>query len=475
MSAFRWTHRRVRAALHPRGGSASVGEASVDESALTGVSTDTRTLARGQLFVAIQGPNFDGHDFVTRAVAAGAAGVVVSRAVAVDAPVPVYRVPDTLVALGRLARHRRRRHAAQVVAITGSSGKTTTKEFLLGALQPSYRVHATPGNLNNRIGLPLTILDAPDAAEVLVLEMGTSEPGEIEALTDIAEPDIGSVTTVSDAHLEKLGSLEGVFREKLALPAGLNRRGAVVVGDEPKALPERARELHPNVRVAGWSARADANLRPRNPHPDAEGRYFFDWSNQRAHLQVPGRHAVHDALIALAIADLLGAPHGPAVRGLERYRPRGMRGERLHAGDITLLLDCYNANPQSVRAALDLLGLIPAPGRRVAVLGSMLELGDRSDALHDQLLSDALSRAVDVVLALGEFAAAAARLRGAGRPGGDVELLAGSDAAEGYALLREHLRGNELILLKGSRGVALERLVPLIEADFGPVVRNGTG
>ncbi|MYC99989.1 MAG: UDP-N-acetylmuramoyl-tripeptide--D-alanyl-D-alanine ligase [Gammaproteobacteria bacterium] len=467
MTAFRWTHPRVQAALSLRDAPAFAG------TGFAGVSTDTRTLAAGELFVAIAGENFDGHDFVCDAVAAGAAGVVVSRAVAMEASVPVYRVPDTLAALGRLARYRRRRHAAQVVAITGSSGKTTTKEFLRGALQRSYRVHANPGNLNNRIGLPLTILGAPDAAEVLVLEMGTNEPGEIAALTAVAEPDIAAVTTISDAHLEKLGSLEGVFQEKLALVAGLDGRGAVVVGDQPPALPERARALHPNVRVAGWSDAADANLRPQNPHPDAHGRYFFDWRNQRVHLQVPGRHAVYDALIALAISDLLQTPHGPAVRGLEQYRPQGMRGEQLHAGDLTLLLDCYNANPQSVRAALDLLGLIPSAGRRVAVLGSMLELGDRSAALHDELLSEALSRAVDVVLALGEFAAAAERLHKTGRQGSEPALLASADAAEGYALLRGFLEGNELILLKGSRGVALERLVPLIEADFGPAVRNG--
>ncbi len=467
MTAFRWTHPRVQAALSLRDAPAFAG------TGFAGVSTDTRTLAAGELFVAIAGENFDGHDFVCDAVAAGAAGVVVSRAVAMEASVPVYRVPDTLAALGRLARYRRRRHAAQVVAITGSSGKTTTKEFLRGALQRSYRVHANPGNLNNRIGLPLTILGAPDAAEVLVLEMGTNEPGEIAALTAVAEPDIAAVTTVSAAHLEKLGSLEGVFQEKLALVAGLNGRGAVVVGDQPPALPERARELHPNVRVAGWSDAADANLRPQNPHPDSHGRYFFDWRNQRVHLQVPGRHAVYDALIALAISDLLQTPHGPAVRGLEQYRPQGMRGEQLHAGDLTLLLDCYNANPQSVRAALDLLGLIPSAGRRVAVLGSMLELGDRSAALHDELLSEALSRAVDVVLALGEFAAAAERLHKTGQQGSEPALLASADAAEGYALLRGFLEGNELILLKGSRGVALERLVPLIEADFGPAVRNG--
>ena len=469
MTAFRWTDRRVRAAL-------SLDDApGFAEATFSGVSTDTRTLDAGALFVAIEGENFDGHDFVSDAVASGAAGVVVSRSVGLPTSVPSYRVSDTLVALGDLARHRRRRHGARVVAITGSSGKTTTKEFLREALQRSRRVHANAGNLNNRIGLPLTILEAPEAAEVLVLEMGTNEPGEIAALTAIAEPDIAAVTTVSSAHLEKLGSLEGVFREKLALVAGLDGRGAVVVGDQPSALCARAREMHPRVRVAGWSALADANLRPENPHPDARGRYFFDWRNQRVRLQVPGRHAVYNALIALAVSDLLRTPHGLAVRGLERYAPQGMRGEQLRAGDLRLLLDCYNANPQSVRAALDLLALIPSPGRRVAVLGSMLELGDHSETLHDELLGEALTRSVDVVLALGEFAAAAERLRDSGGERPATALISSADATRGYALLREHLEGNELILLKGSRGVALERMVPLIEADFGPAARNGAG
>ncbi len=467
MSAFRWTHGRVREALALRDASAPAG------AVFTGISTDTRTLVEGELFVAVVGERFDGHDFAAAAAAAGAAGVVAARAVSAGPSLPVYRVPDTLVALGALARYRRRRHAARVVAVTGSSGKTTVKEFLRGALQRSYRTHATPGNLNNRIGLPLTLLEAPDAAEVLVLEMGTSEPGEIAALTSIAEPDVGVVTTVSEAHLEKLGSREGVFREKLALPVGLNGRGAVVVGDRPASLPARARGLHPNVRVAGWSASADADLRPRNPHADSEGRYFFDWRNQRVHLRLPGRHAVYDALVALAASDLLDVPYGSAVRGLERCRPRGMRGERLRAGDLAVLLDCYNANPESVRAALDLLELIPSAGRRVAVLGSMLELGDRSEALHDEVLREALSRAADVVLALGDFAAAAERLRADGRATAGPALLASPDAEEGYAMLRERLQGDELVLLKGSRGVALERLIPLIEADFGPAVRNG--
>ena len=469
MTAFQWTHDRVQDALSLRDVPAPAG------TVFAGVSTDTRTLCGGDLFVALAGDRFDGHDFVSGAVALGAAGIVVSRAPDRELPAPVYRVPDTLVALGDLARHRRREHRGQIVAITGSSGKTTTRGLLRGALNRSYRVHASPGNLNNRIGLPLTLLSAPDEAEVLVLEMGTSEPGEIEILTAIAEPDIGAVTTVADAHLEKLGSLEGVFEEKLALVAGLEDRGAVVVGDQPPELPARARAIHPNVRVAGWSDLADANLRPQNSQPDPQGRYFFDWRNQRVHLQIPGRHAVHDALIALAVSDLLETPHGSAVRGLEEYTPRGMRGEQLRAGGLTLLLDCYNANPESVRAALDLLALVPAGGRRVAVLGSMLELGHQSDALHDQLLDEALSRAVDMVLALGEFAAAAERLPAPRGAGGGPELLACRDTAHGYGLLRERLRGDELILLKGSRGVALERLVPLIEADFGAATRNGTG
>ena len=394
MTSFHWTHLDVERALGLSDVPAGPG------TAFGGVSTDTRTLEEGDIFVALVGDRFDGHEFVEAAVAAGAAGLVVSRDVALAGRLPVYAVPDTVRALGALATYRRRAHEGRVIAITGSSGKTTTKDLTRAALRGTFRVHATSGNNNNRIGLPLTLLQAPDDADLLVVEMGSNEPGEIRTLTEIAEPEAGVVTTVSDAHLEKLSSLDGVFAEKLALLEGLPSDGWAVVGDDPASLPERARSLHPGVRVTGWSGLADPDLRPTNLVSDSSGCFHFTWRDQDVRLQVPGRHLVQNALLALAVADHLAVPPAVAVRGVGSVKAAGMRGEQRQVGDLTLLLDCYNANPQSVRAALDLLELIPTGGRRVAVLGTMLELGGRSAALHEEVLRDALSRPLNMILAL---------------------------------------------------------------------------
>ena len=251
---FAWTDGHVRAAL---------GLAPVDDAArgvtsyadgtlrFEGVSTDSRTAREGDLFVALEGDNFDGHDYVIAALERGARGAVVSRDVEVGDDARLYPVDDTVHALGRLAGYRRTHLRAAVVGVTGSSGKTGTKDLTRAALEGSRRLHATRGNLNNRVGLPLTLLDAPDDAEVVVLEMGTNEPGEIRALTEIAGPEIGVVTTVSETHIEKLESLEGVLREKLDLLRRLPEDGREVVGDEPPILLEKARRIRPLVRVAG--------------------------------------------------------------------------------------------------------------------------------------------------------------------------------------------------------------------------------
>lgn len=450
--SFRWTDTEVRTAL---GLSASGGERD-----FTGISTDSRDLEAGNLFVALVGTSFDAHDFVDQAVAGGAAGVVVSREVEVPPRVAVYRVPDTLVALGQLARHRRRALPARVVGITGSTGKTTTKEFLRAALTGSFRVHANRGNLNNRIGVPLTLLEAPEDAEVVITEMGTNEPGEIARLAAIAVPDVGMVTTVSESHLEKLGSVQGVLVEKLDLVRGLGPDAVAIVGETPDSLPEAAREIRGDVGVAGLTARADARFRATELMADPGGRHRFRWQDTSVTLSVPGRHMVSNAVMALAGAAVLGVPAEVAARGVESLQPRGMRGEERRVGPLTLILDCYNANPQSTRAALDTLASRAATGPRVAILGSMLELGTESTALHGDVLAHALSLELERVVATGAFAAAAPSLD-------DPSLLREEDPESAYLAVRGELAPGALVLLKASRGVALERLLPLFEADFG--------
>jgi UDP-N-acetylmuramoyl-tripeptide--D-alanyl-D-alanine ligase len=454
VSRFIWTDVAVRQALGLR---LDLADPHVSYS---GVSTDSRTVLAGELYVALVGDRFDGHDFVAHALSNGACGAVVSHPFAGDEIARIYPVDDTLLALGRLASFRRNRLSAPVVGITGSAGKTTTKEMTAAALRSTLRVHATKGNLNNRIGMPLTLLDAPSDAEAVVLEMGTNEPGEIRALARIARPDVAVITTVGESHLEKLGSFEGVLEEKLDLLRHLAEGGRCIVGDEPAALAERARVLCPRVRVVGWSDRADAVDRPDHAEVDVFGRYAFEWKGQRAVAPMAGRHAVSNALIALAVSEHLGVPPRDAVRGLSEADPGSMRGEFRRIGAMTAIVDCYNANPQSVRASLDVLAEQPASARKVAVLGSMLELGARSEELHVQVLRDALAHDVDLVVATGAFAAAAAAVP-------DPRVLASPGWRAAYPELRARLRGDEIVLLKASRGVAMEGLLPLLERDFG--------
>ena len=460
MTAFGWTDREVRAALDLAPAPA------LDTVTYREISTDSRSIQAGDLFVALTGENFDGHDYVAQALSRGAAGAVVSRSMDL-ADTPVYRVADTREALGALARHRRRALPARVVGITGSAGKTTAKNFTRGALSTSLKVHATAGNLNNQVGLPLTLLAAPEDAEVVVVEMGTNEPGEIEILTRIAEPEIGMVTTVGETHLEKLGSVDGVLAEKLELLRGLGDDGTAIVGDEPPVLPEEARKVRPDVRVAGWSERADPDLRPEHPRHDERGRYEFGWRGEDVALAVPGRHTVVNALLALAVADLMGVTPRAAAAGVADVEPAAMRGEVRTVGGLTMLIDCYNASPQSVRAALETLEALPATRGRVAVLGTMLELGSHSDQLHDDVLADALGRDVDHFVAVGEFAGAARRSTDALRAMREGRLVISDDVESAYARLAEYLRDGVTVLLKASRGVRLERLLEPLERDFG--------
>lgn len=465
MSRFRWTDLEVRKALRMNPGRARDGVA------FSGISTDSRTVEEGNLFLALSGENFEGHDFVSDALAKGAAGVVVSREIQAEEATRLYPVDDTLLALGRLARHRRRALKARVVAITGSSGKTTTKDLVAECLRGSYRVHATPRNLNNRIGLPQTILNAPGDTQVLVLEMGTNEPGEIRALTKVAEPDLGVITTVSETHLEKLGSLSGVMEEKLDLFRGLAGEGAGIVGDEPPLLQERARSLVSELRVVGWTERADPEFRPAEAEITQKGCYRFRWRNHQVQMGIPGRHSVQNALLALAVADGLGVSAKDGARRIGRVRPRDMRSEVRSVGSLTLLLDCYNASPQSVRAALDVLETIQVLGPRVAVLGSMLELGEETHLLHRTVLEEALTRPLELIVATGLFAEAAQWVQ---RPAGGPELVRARELPEAEDLLRERLGGTEVVLLKASRGVAMERLVPGLESRFGSSVVSGS-
>jgi UDP-N-acetylmuramoyl-tripeptide--D-alanyl-D-alanine ligase len=446
-----WTLDRAADALADVAGDGALPRGS---EALRAVTTDTRAIAPGDLFVALKGERFDAHDFLADAVAKGAAAVVVHDAArGRDLGVPVYVVSDTLVALGRLARYWRRAWGRTVVAVAGSNGKTSTKELLRAALGSALEVHATTGNLNNLVGVPLTLLATPPAAELAVIELGTNMPGEVATLRAIAEPEIAVVTSIGEEHLEGLGDLAGVLREESDVFDGVDV--AIVPANQPE-VAEAARGRARSIVAAGLDA-GDLRAERWSVGPDGEGELVVDGVTVRP--PVRGVHNLRNAMLALAVARACGVSLEGAARGIAAMPVPSMRTAWGRLGRATLVNDAYNANPGSARAALELL-THAGPGRqRVAVLGSMRELGAAADAMHDEIARRALDSGADVIGAVGDFVPAFARVAP-----GDPRVVAAPDVEELWPRLAERLAPDALILLKASRGVRLERLVPHLDA-----------
>ena len=370
---------------------------------------------------------------------------------------PAFEVDDTLVALGLLARARRRRLPAKapVVAITGSSGKTSAKEMIRSALGARWgtRVHATTGNLNNLVGVPLTILAAPDDAEALVVEAGASLPGEIARLRDIIEPTIAVVTNVGYAHLEGFGSVERLLQEKASL---LDGAPLAVVGNGATLVAEARRRAQRVVVVARDEL---GEVYPDRVDIDDAGRPVLHWMGASATLPVLGLHQVDNAMIALAVAREAGVDPKAALAGLADVQIPSGRGGLVQRGALTIIDDSYNANPDSILAALETALTYAARRRRplVVVLGSMLELGPESARLHAFVADELMSflPAPEVVCAVGDFVPAFERHR---KALGD-RLITAPDAEALGPRLKAALQGNEIVLLKASRGVALERVL----------------
>jgi UDP-N-acetylmuramoyl-tripeptide--D-alanyl-D-alanine ligase len=417
------------------------------------VSTDTRRLEPEDLFVALAGERFDAHDFLVDAKAKGAAAAVVRRDTPPLPGLPFYEVDDPLLALGLLARERRRALPAgsPVVAVTGSSGKTSTKELIRAALSARFRVHATTGNLNNLVGVPLTLLGTPDDAEALVVEAGASRPGEIARLRRIIEPTIAVITNVGYAHVEGFGSLEGVLREKLSLIDGVP---LAVVGTDPPRLGALARQ-HTRTMVAG--AVAPADLVADRFGLDEEGRGWLRWDGREITLPFFGLHQVDNAMLALAVAVEAGVSASAAMAAFGRAVLPDGRGRVLRVGNLLIIDDTYNANPRSLYRAVESAARLAQNRHRplAIAVGSMLELGPESARLHAAAAADIMEREPALVGAVGEFVAAFAPFRTAL----GERLLTARDADALGLRLKAALAGNEILLLKASRGVALERVL----------------
>ncbi|TFG64972.1 MAG: UDP-N-acetylmuramoyl-tripeptide--D-alanyl-D-alanine ligase [Gemmatimonadales bacterium] len=418
----------------------------------TGVSIDSREVRPGHLFVALRGTRVDGSDYLDQAARRGATGAIVPADMDMpDIDMEWFSVPDTLRALGDLARFARRRGGVRVIGVTGSSGKTTVKEMLALALSEAVPTWATPGNLNSLSGLPLAILRANPEARYWVLELGSSAPGEVARLTAIAEPDDAVVTTVGAAHLEGFGNINGVLREKLSLIRMAHSTGRAVVGELPAELATAARQIREDVVVAGLQL--DADFRPDRYELGAES-VSFERSGVEYRLHVGGEHHLRDALLAAAMAEQLGVEPVAVARGLARFRPLGMRGALIRAGSLTIIADCYNANPESFEAAIKYCET-SFPGRpRSAVVASMLELGAESAEAHRTVARRLLDAGFDRIYALGEFRGAFEQTHnGSGR------VATTASVAEAVAGIAAGVTEGEVVLVKASRGERLERVV----------------
>ena len=446
-SAF-WTLDRVAAALRPR----SAGLLPRGTTPLRRISTDTRSVQPGDCFVALKGERFDAHDFLAQAVAAGAAALVVQHPPPLSAGlrVPVYVVDDTLVALGALAHAWRAAWGRTIVGIAGSNGKTSTKELVRAALGSAYTVHATTGNLNNRVGVPLTLLAIPPESDVAVVEIGTSLPGEVALLRDIVRPDVVVITSVAEEHLEGLGTLEGVLQEEVSvcdgvpiaiLPAGQPEIAATAAGRARTVL--QAGLEHGDVRPERWSIA-----------PDGVGDVVLDGVTVRPPLR--GAHNLRNTMLALVVARVCGVGVDAAARGIAAMPVPPMRTAWERMGRATVINDAYNANPGSARAAIELLAATDAT-QRVAVLGTMRELGPDADRYHDDVARSAVASPADVIAGIGDFAAALRRVAP-----DDARVVTAPDVDELWPRLAPRLAPDATILLKASRGVRLERILPHI-------------
>lgn len=436
-----------------------------------GASIDTRTLKTGDLFIALIGDNTDGHRFLTQAKRAGAAAALVSK-IPEDAPddLPLVVVHHVQMALEELGRAARRRSHAKIVGITGSVGKTSAKEMLKRLLSPYGKVFATVGNLNNHLGLPLSLMNMPNNTEFGVFEMGMNHTGEIDFLSRLGEPDVGMITTVEAVHLEFFESVEGIARAKSELFVGMKPASpAVLNADNPyfELMASLAKEH--DLQVIGFGEAANAQFRVQSAECDTQGtavRYFAKDKERHFHMQTLGAHWPKLAVAALAVVDALGLPLEQAEAELADFTEAAGRGQRVilpwKGGEITLIDDAYNASPVSMRGAIEKMAmLIPqAGGRRVAVLGEMRELGAESARFHKDLLPIITAQKIDKVLMVGGWM----EYLNAMLP---KQLKAGYEpqAEDLTPTLFAEIQAGDVVLCKGSHGSNVYQLVDALKQE----------
>lgn len=444
------------------------------ETKFYGVSTDSRLIKQGNLFVALKGEKFDGHDFAQAVLRANAAGILMNdeekiNKVKSDNNFVIIKVADTLSALGDLAHDWRKRFSVPVIGLTGSSGKTTTKEMIASIIGRKKNILKTEGNLNNLIGVPKTIFRLTDKHELMILEMGTNTRGEIKRLTKIAEPEIGLITNIGPAHLAGFGTLDVVKEEKIELFLNMRSSGIAVINMDDKAIVE-ASEKWPSGKVTfSMSPNADVTVKDieKNGTKGMRFNLVINGVTQKMEMKVAGLHYVYDAMAAAAVAVAVGIDFQTIAEGLADFRPLSGRMEMIKLRNGAFLLDdSYNANPASVREALMTLKDLKANHNGFVFLGDMLELGSEAKEMHRKIGMLIATIGVNALFLQGDFSkiTATGAIEGGMVPENIFFL---SDDNKNTDYLKKHLRKGDWILVKGSRRMKMEKIAAQICNDFG--------
>ena len=429
---------------------------------VTGYSIDSRTIQPGELFFAVKGEKFDGHDFVAQALENGAVAAVAARAkfAEADKTKPLIIVDNTLVALQTLATAVRRLWGKPLIAVTGSAGKTTTKEAIAHVLASKFKVYKSAGNFNNHFGLPLMLLKLEPEHDVAVVELGMSHAGEIAALAKIAQPDVGVVTVVAPVHLEFFNSIADIARAKYELIQELPSNGTAVLNADDEYVSQFGRDFKGKVVTYGIAPTATVRAEYIQSRGQQGSEFDILAAGRRANATLPliGSHNVHNALAAVAVALEQGILLPQAVSALATLVPADKRGEVLRFGNITVINDCYNSNPKALSAMVDALAAMPAK-RRIVVAGEMLELGPMGEQMHRECGQHMAKRKIDFLL--GVRGLAQAMVASAREAGVSAEFVA--TAEDAGAWLRTNTRDGDVILLKASRGVKLEKALEVFQ------------
>lgn len=438
------------------------------EDVFSGISIDSRNIQPQQLFICIHGVRFDGHDFIAQAIEKKAAGIILSEQEKIPASLPmdktetpfIIRVEDTLKALQDFAHFYRKNLSVRVIGVTGTNGKSTTKEMIASVCGTKFKTLKTTGNLNNHIGLPLTLLELEPVHKIAVLEMGMSAAGEIARLAEIAEPNIGVITNISEAHLVELKTIKNVQKAKGELFDALNKRGTAIVNADDPLILELAQSVR--ARKITFGIENPADVRARDIRPRENDGFDFTVSlpdtSFPVHLPSLGRCNIYNALAAIATGYSLGLSPEEILAGLDKLRLMSQRGEISHHGSLTIINDTYNANPNSMLEAIGILHRYRCPGRKFFVMGDMLELSDSAQTAHALMGEKIAGHAIDYLVTVGSLAAIAGeKARKTGMKENHVITTNSHEEAVDY--LADNTRSGDCLIFKGSRGSAMEKVI----------------